>query len=438
MKRAAWLPAVLLAGCTAGPDYHMPDRAAAKTAAATHAFLRGQNAAFDPAPLPDHWWRLYNDARLDGYVQEALTANDDLRAADANLRRASAVVREAEAGRTIQTRITGGAFAARVGGYTLTVPLELPYSAEAAVGIEYPVDLAGGIRRGIEAARDNREAVAAARDQVRVSVAAAVTRSYADVCSANLTLAATRHVLDVQTRTLSSVTRLFNGGRGTAFDVTRSRSAADQSAAALVEIVAARQASLFELAALMGRPASAYPRELADCASQPTLLHPLPIGDGTALIRRRPDIHEAERQLAAATAAIGIQTAKLYPQITLAGSAGLANSVAILNPPYIADSAGRAYRDGGAMRGGELGLRLASEAAARLVPGGRVILYTGSAIVNGEDPFRTALEQAMAAAGCDLAYRELDPDVFGEELDEPAYAGVERIAAVGAVAVKRA
>ena len=112
--------------------------------------------------------------------------------------------------------------------------------------------------------------------------------------------------------------------------------------------------------------------------------------------------------------------------------------VAILNPPYIADSAGRAYRDGGAMRGGELGLRLASEAAARLVPGGRVILYTGSAIVNGEDPFRTALEQAMAAAGCDLAYRELDPDVFGEELDEPAYAGVERIAAVGAVAVKRA
>jgi NodT family efflux transporter outer membrane factor (OMF) lipoprotein len=299
----------------------------AGTKAANGAFVSGQDQAFAQAPLPDHWWRLYNDARLDAYVQEALTANTDLRAADANLRRASAVVREVQAGRTVQTKLEAAAYGARVGGYTLTLPLELPYSAVAGVAIDYPLDLAGGIKRGIEAAQDNRDAVQAARDQVRVTVAAAVTRSYAGVCSANVTLAATRHVLDIQTQTLSSVQRLFKGGRGTAFDVTRARTAADQSAAALIEIVAVRQAALFELAALMGRAAADYPRELANCASPPTLLHPLPIGDGSALIRRRPEIRAAERQLAAATAGIGIQTAKLYPQVSLTGSAGLANSI---------------------------------------------------------------------------------------------------------------
>lgn len=328
MRRAfaVLLIASLLAGCTAGPDYHVPDHAMARSSSANGPFVGGHGKAFDQAPLPDHWWKLYNDARLDGYVQEALTANTDLRAADANLRRASEVVREVEAGRTVQTKIDAGAFGARVGGYTLAVPLDLPYSATAGVAIDYPLDLAGGIRRGIEAAKNNREAVEAARDQVRVTIAAAVTRSYADTCSANVTLAATRHVLDVQTQTLASIRRLFKGGRGTAFDVTRAHTAADKSAAAIPEIMAARQASLFELAALMGRAPTDYPRELADCASPPKLSQPLPIGDGTALIRRRPDIRASERQLAAATAGIGVETAKLYPQITLTGSAGLANS----------------------------------------------------------------------------------------------------------------
>ncbi|MBA2934723.1 TolC family protein [Sphingomonas sp. CGMCC 1.13654] len=329
MRRAfaALAVASLLAGCTVGPNYHVPDRAMAKSPAANRPFMSGQEAMFDQSPLPDRWWTLYGDPRLDGYLREALTANTDLRAADANLRRASEVVREAEAGRTVQTKIETAAFGAYVGGYTLTVPLDLPYSAVASASIDYPLDLAGGIKRGIEAAKEDREAVEAARDQVRVTIAAAVTRSYADVCSANVTLAATRHVLDVQTQTLSSINRLFKGGRGTAFDVTRARTAADKSAAAIPEIIAARQASLYELAALMGRAPSDYPVELESCAEPPKLDRPMPIGDGTALIRRRPDIRASERQLAAATAGIGVQMAKLYPQVSLAGSAGFANSI---------------------------------------------------------------------------------------------------------------
>lgn len=111
--------------------------------------------------------------------------------------------------------------------------------------------------------------------------------------------------------------------------------------------------------------------------------------------------------------------------------------VALANPPYIIDPKGRTYRDGGDMHGGQLSLDMATEAAARLTPGGRLLLYTGSAIVAGRDELHEALEAAMADANCTLRYRELDPDVFGEELEKPEYADVDRIAIIGAVATKR-
>jgi len=107
--------------------------------------------------------------------------------------------------------------------------------------------------------------------------------------------------------------------------------------------------------------------------------------------------------------------------------------VAMLNPPYIVDDAGRDYRDGGGMHGGQVSLDLTIEAMAHLAPGGRVILYTGSAIVGGRDELAEALAAETRRRGFRLDYREIDPDVFGEELVKPQYRDVERIAVVGAV-----
>ncbi len=105
--------------------------------------------------------------------------------------------------------------------------------------------------------------------------------------------------------------------------------------------------------------------------------------------------------------------------------------LALLNPPYIQDDEERQYRHGGALHGGQLSIDLAEAICARLSPGGRLILYTGSAIVDGRDQLRKALETRLP--DCALRYREIDPDVFGEELDRDAYADVERIAVVAAV-----
>ncbi|WP_162998196.1 hypothetical protein [Brevundimonas lutea] len=103
------------------------------------------------------------------------------------------------------------------------------------------------------------------------------------------------------------------------------------------------------------------------------------------------------------------------------------------NPPYIAGAQTRLYRDGGGERGEGLALDWARDAIPRLNPGGRFLLYTGSAIVQGRDAVKAALEDLAARTGCRIDFEEIDPDVFPESLGQPAYREVERIAAVGAI-----
>lgn len=144
------------------------------------------------------------------------------------------------------------------------------------------------------------------------------------------------------------------------------------------------------------------------------------------------DINPAALRLAGINARAAEVTARAVKSCDLSGIYGPID-VALANPPYIIDEGERAYRDGGGMLGGEVSLDMARMAVERLAPGGRLILYTGSAIVRGEDMLQDALEELAAARGLEFTYRELDPDVFGEELALPAYASVDRIAVVAAV-----
>lgn len=318
--------ALVLSACaTAGPDYHVPGQAVANAPAAQGAFASARGEAFSQAPLPDRWWRLYDDARLDALVEEALAANTDLRVAEANLDRADAVLREAAAGRALTTSVSGGVDLSRQSATGR--PLPGVVTDNLGLALSYPLDLRGKLRRAIEASAADREATEAARDAVRVSVAGATTRAYAQVCAANYQLAVTQRVVQLQRQTLDATRRLQKGGRGTAFDVSRAAAAVETSAAALPAFTAARQNALYLLATLLGRPPAQFPAEVADCATLPRLAGGLAVEDGAALIRRRADIRQAERTIAADTARIGVATADLYPSVSIGGSLGLSGPI---------------------------------------------------------------------------------------------------------------
>ena len=111
--------------------------------------------------------------------------------------------------------------------------------------------------------------------------------------------------------------------------------------------------------------------------------------------------------------------------------------VVTANPPYLVDPRRRAYRDGGGSFGEGLAIRMVEESLERLEPGGRLILYTGAAIVAGTDTFLEAVRPVCEGGGCTWSYDELDPDVFGEEIElNDSYAAADRIAAVALVAHK--
>jgi methylase of polypeptide subunit release factors len=102
----------------------------------------------------------------------------------------------------------------------------------------------------------------------------------------------------------------------------------------------------------------------------------------------------------------------------------------LANPPYLVDPLARLYRHGGGELGFQLSLRIAEQGISRLASGGRLVLYTGSAIVDGLDLFQEALSARLAGCGVEFAYEEIDPDVFGEELDHSPYDRADRIAVV--------
>lgn len=192
---------------------------------------------------------------------------------------------------------------------------------------------------------------------------------------------------------------------------------------------------------------AAIERELRKLATPPARVADIGCGAGPAAVqiaRRFPD---------AAVFAADINPASLALTQINAGLAGVRNvtvqssnlldgldgefDLIVSNPPYMIDDRARAYRDGGGQRGAALSVAIVEASLARLRPGGSLLLYTGVAICGDVDDFVKTIEPLLEQACQVWTYEELDPDVFGEELERPEYAGVERIAAVWLHAVKR-
>ena len=314
MRRAAAiaLAALALGACAVGPEHRDPRPGAP----AQVPFASARSPAFTGDEPPGRWWSLFGDPLLDRLVEQALRENTDLRVAAANLRRARAVLRETRAGRLPTTEISGSAtYGQEPGG-------DAGDLYDAGIDIGYQLDLFGRITRAIQASRADAEAVKAAFDLARITVAAETARAYADACSAGRQLAVARESVRIQEQTFDLTRRRLEGGRGTALETSQAGALLDQTRAAVPTLEALRRAALYRLSVMTGRPPAEFPPEAAACETPPALARPVPVGDGAALLARRPDIRAAERALAAATARVGVATAELYPSVSLGGSVG--------------------------------------------------------------------------------------------------------------------
>lgn len=311
--------ALALSACTVGPAYVSPTPAAPSQVPFQEA---AKSPAFTGEQPQGEWWSLFGDPLLDELVEQALVANTDLRVAAANLAQARAVLRESRAGRLPTTGISAGGTYARQPGSVTGVGAVEGESYDAGLDVGYQVDLFGRVESAIRAARADAEAVQAAFDLTRISVAAETTRAYADVCATNRQIAVAEDTLRIQERTFDLTRRLFEGGRATRLETGQAGALLEQTRAAIPALTAQRAAALYRLAVLTGKPPAEAPAAVLACQAPPELDQPIPVGDGAALLARRPDIRRAERQLAAAAARVNVATADLYPSIRIGGSIG--------------------------------------------------------------------------------------------------------------------
>jgi methylase of polypeptide subunit release factors len=159
------------------------------------------------------------------------------------------------------------------------------------------------------------------------------------------------------------------------------------------------------------------------------------LGERTELVLA--DINRKALVFSAINATLNnLPAAKTIASDVLAGFDGEADLI-VANPPYLVDDDRRLYRHGGGELGITLGVRIVEESMAKLSAGGRLILYSGTPIIEGTDPLLKSLEPMLKLYACDFVYEEIDPDVFGDELDKHAYAHAERIAVVALTVIKR-
>ncbi|WP_414900341.1 efflux transporter outer membrane subunit [Sphingomonas flavalba] len=313
-----FVSALALAACAAGPDYVAPTPPPAAAGPFTAA---GPGVTAEVGT--DQWWKLYDDPVLDGLVGDALAANTDIRVAVARLDRARAALREAGADRLPGTGIAAGANYGRLpAGQRAPGASREDWQVDGGLSVAYEVDLFGRVTRNIEAGRGDVGAAAADADAMRVTVVSDTIAAYVDAAAAAEQLNVATEVVELLDRSVALTTKRFEAGRANKLDVARLAALRDQRKADIPPLVARRQAALFALATLTGRTPADLPATASARATTPRVVQPIPVGDGAALLARRPDVRAAERRLAASTARIGVATAALYPQISLGGSVG--------------------------------------------------------------------------------------------------------------------
>lgn len=342
-------------GCAVGPNYKPPERrmpaAWGELSATTQPTSQPSSASAQPATLVQ-WWRTFNDPTLDRLVRRAMISSPDLRSARARVRQARAQ-RGVVAADLFPTVSTSGAYQRSrsspnvIGGFSspgatagsTTQPVGAPGAATSlsafGIGVEqdlyqvgfdaaWEIDVFGGTRRAVEAATADIQAAVESQRDVYVSLLAEVAMNYVQLRGYQREAAIARDNLQAQRESLDLTRTRVQAGLGTDLDVAQAESQVATTEAQIPTLETLARQSIHQLSILLGLDPMALAGELS--TEQEAIPRPpphVPVGLPSDLLRRRADVRRAERQLAAATARVGVAVADLFPKFSLTGALGL-------------------------------------------------------------------------------------------------------------------
>ena len=309
------LLALALAACAVGPDYKTP------TTEPAHFDTEMQAKTYDRSRFESIWWKQFDDPVLNQLVQASLDGNRDLRVAFARLKSARAIREDAS---NDQLPVVTSRASSEIGKGQVPGQTEQRVNSERydlGLDMTWELDLFGRIQRQIEASEAQEAAAAADLQQLQVSLIAELVDAYGQLRGAQLRENIALANLKTQQESRSITETLRDAGVGNELDVVRADARLAGVEATVPQLQAEQARARHRIATLLGQRPDALSVDLSPKAL-PAIAKALPVGDPGELLRRRPDIRSAERQLAAATANVGVATADLFPRVSLSGFLG--------------------------------------------------------------------------------------------------------------------
>jgi len=315
----------LLAGCAVGPDYHAPTLNAPAQWSEPLAGGESSNATAIAT-----WWKNFHDPELDALVDRAVAANLDLKIAGARVReaRAQAGIAEADFGPTVDASSSALRQAASKNQPVLgalPIPASVPFVNnvyQAGFDAAWEIDVFGGRRRAAEAATAEVAASEYNQQDAQVTLVAEVARNYIEVRGFQQRLAIARQNIQAQEDALAIAQERSKKGISSDLDVQQAATVLAQTQAQVPSFESGLETAMHRLGVLLGQQPGALQAELSASAPIPATPPEVPVGLPSELLQRRPDVRQAERNLAAANARIGVATADLFPKFSLTGDLG--------------------------------------------------------------------------------------------------------------------
>ncbi len=331
---------VALSGCAVGPNYVRPQTpVAAQFAGAEPGIYTNQQTQIE-------FWKQFDDPTLDLLVGDSLRANYDLRIAVGRLVQSRALRNQSEFDLAPTVTASGGYNKQR------TPQVEDPFGGaytqkfyDAGFDATWELDFFGGVRRNVQARNAELRGEVANLHDAQVSVIAEVARNYFELRGEQTQLAVARANVENERQVLQLAVAERTAGSGTDLDVARAQAQLSTTLSTIGPLEAAVSRSIHRLGVLTGREPDALIGVLSAPHELPPLPHIVPVGSPADMLRRRPDIRSAERNLEASTDLVGVAISNLFPKVTFTGSFGFAAAA----PGGFGTSGSRSYGIGPAI-----------------------------------------------------------------------------------------